>query len=962
MNLPTILETHYQHIQTRLNQQIDDFQTQYQRLNTEQQNQFKKVLAVSHYVLEELAKDWAFIFNAIHTNRITQPIDNHLLNLWLDEFLPENATEADLQRSLRQLRRRAMLCIIWTDTLKLKPMLETTKALSNLADVCVNRGIKELNRLLEPRFGNPIGKHSQSVQPFMVLGMGKLGAYELNLSSDIDLIFIYPESGQTDGKKCLSNQEYFTRLGQKLIQALDAITEDGFVFRTDMRLRPYGQSGPLVMNFASFEEYYQEQGRDWERYAMVKARILTGEQTAQGKQLLSILKPFIYRHYVDFGAIDALRKMKAMIRSEVRRRGLENNVKLGAGGIREIEFIVQAFQLIRGGQDPQLQKRELIKVLDVLSGEGHLPPEVCQELKQAYVFLRNSEHAIQALNDEQTQTLPENELNQAQIAHAMQFDCFNSYLKELNQQRTKVSHHFAQIVASDEEDQENNNLLWQNLWQGNMSEQTKHTFLQQHPHPQTEEIIQTLAQFREHKAVQNMQPIGRERLDALMPLLLLELWQQDNALQGLTRILPLLEAVIRRTAYLVLLKENPQALKQLVKLFLASTWVAKYIIDTPILLDELLTPANLYKLPDKTELAEELRLRLLRVEEQDEEQQIEQLSQFVRARKLYASACEVMGILTVMQTSDYLTYLSEVMLESVLQLSWQQMTKKYGFPQNQQKQAVLEPEFIIIGYGKIGGIEMSYSSDLDLVFLHNAYTQGETDGKRSINNQVFYTRLGQRIIHIMTTQTRTGQLYEIDMRLRPAGNSGLIATSIQAFEKYQQEQAWTWEHQALIRARCICGDNALKHQFAQIRTQILTQPRDLVTLKQEVKDMRQKMREHLGSKPSDKGTTFHLKQDFGGIVDIEFLVQYSVLAWSSSVPQLLEFTDNMRQLDAIANAGLINPKDCQMLQDTYLTYRGETHRRALQETSLLMDNSQVQQLGFHTKQAQVINLWHRLLD
>lgn len=962
MNLPTILETHYQHIQAHLSQQLDNWQERIDSLSQTQQLQLQQVLCMSNYVAKELLNDWDFMFAAIQSERIGKPIDCTLLHTWLNDFLPPEAKEEDLHRALRQLRRRAMLCIIWADSLKLKPMLETTKALSNLADVCVNRGIKELNRLLEPRFGNPIGKHSQNVQPFMVLGMGKLGAYELNLSSDIDLIFIYPESGQTDGKKCLSNQEYFTRLGQKLIQALDAITADGFVFRTDMRLRPYGQSGPLVMNFASFEEYYQEQGRDWERYAMVKARLLTGEDSEASKNLLAILKPFVYRHYVDFGAIEALRSMKAMIRSEVRRRGLENNVKLGAGGIREIEFIVQAFQLIRGGQDPQLQARELMRVLEVLSAEGHLPTQVCQELKQAYVFLRNSEHAIQALNDEQTQTLPENELNQAQIAHAMQFDCFNSYLKELNQQRTKVSHHFAQIVASDEEDQENNNLLWQNLWQGNMSEQTKHTFLQQHPHPQTEEIIQTLAQFREHKAVQNMQPIGRERLDALMPLLLLELWQQDNALQGLTRILPLLEAVIRRTAYLVLLKENPQALKQLVKLFLASTWVAKYIIDTPILLDELLTPANLYKLPDKTELAEELRLRLLRVEEQDEEQQIEQLSQFVRARKLYASACEVMGILTVMQTSDYLTYLSEVMLESVLQLSWQQMTKKYGFPQNQQKQAVLEPEFIIIGYGKIGGIEMSYSSDLDLVFLHNAYTQGETDGKRSINNQVFYTRLGQRIIHIMTTQTRTGQLYEIDMRLRPAGNSGLIATSIQAFEKYQQEQAWTWEHQALIRARCICGDNALKHQFAQIRTQILTQPRDLVTLKQEVKDMRQKMREHLGSKPSDKGTTFHLKQDFGGIVDIEFLVQYSVLAWSSSVPQLLEFTDNMRLLDTIANAGLINPKDCQILQDTYLTYRGETHRRALQETSLLMDNSQVQQLGFDTLQAQVINLWHRLLD
>lgn len=968
MSLPTHLANHWQAV----SKQLDDlasasfcWQSFYAKLSLPQQEQLQTVLCISEYFAKEFSKDSKYLFDAIVSGEINRPCSSTQFNLWLDEFLANTHSEESLQKALRLLRRRAMLFIIWHDSLKLGTLMQTTKSLSDLADVCVNRSIGILTELLKARYGQAIGKQSKQIQPFMVLGMGKLGAYELNLSSDIDLIFIYPESGQTDGKKCLSNQEYFTRLGQKLIQALDKITADGFVFRVDMRLRPYGQSGPLVMNFASFEEYYQEQGRDWERYAMVKARILTGEQSPEAKHLLTILKPFVYRHYVDFGAIEALRNMKAMIRSEVRRRNLENNVKLGSGGIREVEFIVQAFQLIRGGQDAQLQIRELLKVLDILAAEGHLPAKVCTELKEAYVFLRNSEHALQALNDEQTQTLPESSLEQARLALSMQFESFESYAQALVHHRAKVSHHFAQIVASDDEDENENSqqqIHWQNLWLGDMDESTQQDFLETHPHPDAEQIINTLAEFRARKSIEVMQPIGRKRLDGLMPQLLSELWTQKHALEGLTRILPLIETVSRRTAYLVLLKENPQALKQLIQLFNASQWVAEYIICTPVLLDELLTPANLNKLPEKAELAEELRLRLLRVEETDEEQQLEQLRQFVRARKLYAAASETMGILTVMQTSDYLTYLSEVVLEAVLELSWAQMIRKFGHPRDKEKQPVLQPEFIIIGYGKIGGIEMSYSSDLDLVFLHDTHSQGETDGKRSISNQVFYTRLGQRIIHIMTTQTHTGQLYEVDMRLRPSGNSGPITIPVEAFEKYQQNQAWTWEHQALIRARCICGQSQLMEKFRRIRQQVLVKKRDGYSLKQDVKDMRAKMREHLGSSKNNQENTFELKQDFGGIVDIEFLVQYSVLAYSHSHPNLVDVTDNMRLLDAIAQASLVAPKDCQTLQDTYLTYRAETHRRALQKQSLLMTECQVNELGFDVSRQQVIRVWQELLD
>lgn len=966
MTLPLSLENHWQEVCNKLDSSTNNtfcWSDFYAALNQQQQTQLKKVLCISEYFAKEFVKDSQYILTSIQSGEINQPCSSKQFNTWLDEWL-ETETEESLQKALRLLRRRAMLSIIWFDSLKLGELLQTTRALSELADTCVNRAINTLTKLVIPRYGNPIGKTSKTIQPFMVLGMGKLGAYELNLSSDIDLIFVYPESGQTDGKKCLSNQEYFTRLGQKLIQALDKITEDGFVFRTDMRLRPYGQSGPLVMNFASFEEYYQEQGRDWERYAMVKARLLTGEESPQAQHLLSILRPFVYRHYIDFGAIEALRNMKAMIRSEVRRRGLENNVKLGAGGIREIEFIVQAFQLIRGGQDTQLQTRQLMKVLDILSSEGHLPEQVCTELKQAYVFLRNSEHAIQALNDEQTQTLPDNLIAQARIAYSMGFSDYQSYEIKLNQHQQKVCHHFAQIVTSDEEEENEETqqiLPWQNLWQGELNSKSQQAFLDTHTHKDAEKIMSALDEFRHLKNIQMMQPIGRERLDTLMPLLLRELWAQKNALETLSRILPLIENVSRRTAYLVLLKENPLALKQLIDLFQASQWVAQYITDTPILLDELLTPANLYKLPEKADLSEELHLRLLRVEEDDEEQQLEQLRQFVRARKLYAAASEVMGILDVMKISDYLTYLAEVILETVLELAWAQMVKKYGYPKNKEKQPILNPEFAILGYGKIGGIEMSYSSDLDLVFLNDTYKQGETDGKRSINNQVFYTRLGQRIIHMMTTRTHTGQLYEVDMRLRPSGNSGPITISIDAFDKYQKNEAWTWEHQALVRARCICGQTALTQKFINTRKHILTQSRDIETLKKDVCKMRQKMREHLGSSKNKESKHFQLKQDFGGIVDIEFLVQYSVLAYSHADSNLIEVTDNMRLLDAIAQAGLLDPKDCQTLQDTYLTYRAETHRRALQTQSLLMSENQVKELGFDSRRQQVKQLWKTLL-
>lgn len=967
MHLPAALHHHWHQTESLLTDHAArhglDWPALWATLTEEQQARARKVLTISRYVADALPREAGWFSHALTTDALSQPLSRALISQWLDELSAAAGSDDDWHKALRFLRRRCMVQIIWRDLLRLAPTLETTRALSDLADECVVRSLDFLSRSLTARHGSPIGKVSGTEQQMLVLGMGKLGAYELNLSSDIDLIFTYPESGETSGPKVITNQEYFVRLGQKLIQSLDNHTADGFVFRTDMRLRPYGQSGPLVMNFASVEEYYQDQGRDWERYAMVKARVMNGEDSAAAQELLAILRPFTYRAYVDFSAFASLRSMKAMINAEVRRRGLQNNVKLGSGGIREVEFIVQAFQLIRGGQDKSLQTRELVRVLDILAAEGYLPAAACQELKDAYLFLRDTEHALQALNDEQTQLLPDTPEEQARIAWALDFADWPSFTTVLEKHRDTVRHHFALIVAGedDEHPNEETDPVWTDLWQGELEGDLARDFLARHPSAAGDDIQQELSRFRESRAVLHMQPIGRERLDALMPMLLQELWQQGQPQTVLQRVIPLLEAVVRRTAYLVLLKENPQALTQLIRLCGASSWVAEYIAQTPLLLDELLSPASLYRLPGRDELAEELRLRLLRIDEDDLEQQMEQLRQFVRAHKLRAAACEVMEALPLMKISDYLTWLAEVILQTVTALAWQQSVSKYGYPRTRSGEPVSQPEFVVIGYGKVGGLELSYSSDLDLVFLHNSDAMGSTDGERSLDNGVFYTRMGQRMIHILTTQTRSGDLYEVDMRLRPSGNSGMIVASMKAFAEYQQQHAWTWEHQALVRARVLCGSASAAGEFQTIRNHTLSQPRDLPGLRQEVRAMRKKMRDNLGSKDTS-GQQFHLKQDAGGIVDIEFLVQYGVLAWSHQYPELLSVTDNMRLLDAFAACGLMDSQDCQILQETYLSYRAETHRRALQKQDLLLDADTQSRLGFNARRNDVTRLWKLWLE
>ncbi|MFT6914279.1 MAG: glutamate-ammonia-ligase adenylyltransferase [Motiliproteus sp.] len=886
----------------------------------------------------------------------------------LESLLQGVDSEEQLQGCLRRFRHREMVRIIWRDLNRLAKMEQTTADLSRLAEACIDQALTWLHQQACAKWGTPYsrGTASQPAEPqrMVVLGMGKLGAGELNLSSDIDLIFAFPEPGETQGaRRCVDNSSFFNKLGQALIQALDSQTVDGFVFRVDMRLRPYGQSGILVPSFAAIEEYYQDQGRDWERYAMIKARIVAGDREA-GAVLMQDLRPFVYRKYLDYSAFDALRKMKAMINREVRRKNLHANVKLGPGGIREVEFIAQAFQLIRGGRDTRLQQPELRIILGLLPDTAGMPQQASDELYLAYQFLRNTEHAIQAVADKQTQELPVESAEQTRIAFSLGFATWEAFGAELALHRGRVTAHFADVIApaeaedADEDEQGG----WSQLWLGELEPEQALQQLQEAGFEPPELALRLLDDLHKSRKIQTLQTIARERLDRVMPPLLQAIAEQPTPTRTLERILLLIEAVLRRSAYLVLLAENPGALAQLVKLCCSSAWFAAQLAKQPILLDELIDVSSLYAPPNKQALQQELRQQLLRIPEEDVEQLMEALRYFKSAHQLRVAAAEISGALPLMKVSDYLTYIAEVVLEGALDIAWTLMIDKHGRPQ--QSQGVpADKAFIVVGYGKLGGIELSYGSDLDLVFIHDVAPNLNTDGdpalgKKPVDNQLFFTRLGQRIITLLNTTTASGQLYEVDMRLRPSGNSGLLVSSLRAFRDYQLKDAWTWEHQALVRARVITGNRALQQDFEQVRQEVLGQPRDREQLCTSVRSMRLKMREHLGSKNRGKGegAVFHLKQDQGGIVDIEFLVQYLALQGAAEFPELVRFTDNIRILDAAEQSGLLPTADAELLREAYKDYRARGHRLSLQEQTTVISADELRE-----PRAAVAAIWDRVM-
>ncbi|MCC8364709.1 bifunctional [glutamate--ammonia ligase]-adenylyl-L-tyrosine phosphorylase/[glutamate--ammonia-ligase] adenylyltransferase [Xenorhabdus sp. PB61.4] len=913
------------------------------------------VLAISDFVAENLLTraEW---LDEIRQDP-PQPDEWKYYSTWLAEWLNQALSSANdeniLMRALRLFRNRMLVRIAWSQALHSSTTEQTLQQLSVLAETLIIAARDWLYRHCCQSWGTPTDQAGVA-QPLLILGMGKLGGGELNFSSDIDLIFAYPENGVTrGGRREMDNAQFFTRLGQKLIKVLDQQTIDGFVYRVDMRLRPFGDSGPLVFSFPALEDYYQEQGRDWERYALIKARILGHDDQAYCNELRQMLRPFIYRRYIDFSVIQSLRNMKNMIEREVRRRGLKDNIKLGAGGIREIEFITQVFQLIRGGREPILQSRSLLRALEAIETLALLTQEQVRQLKESYLFLRRLENLLQSIRDQQTQTLPENELDRARLCWGMGFSDWDHLTAETEKNMLVVRDIFQQLIGDETEGngEVSAHVPFKSLWLEYLNRDELMALVPHLSEPEAQKMLETMVSLRNDISKRTIGPRGRDVLDHLMPRLLAKIVAREDSNTVLERVIPLLLSIVSRTTYLELILESEQVMTHVIRLCAASPMIACQLSHHPLLLDELLDPTSLYKPLPLEAYRDELYQYLLRIPEDDEEQLLEALRQFKQAQLFRIAAEDIAGALSVMKVSDHLTYLAEAIIGAVVHLAWNQMVKRFGTPTHLSQRQGLG--FAILGYGKLGGWELGYGSDLDLVFLLDCPIGVMTDGDRSIDARQFYLRLAQRILHLFSTRTASGVLYEVDARLRPSGESGMLVSTLEAFDEYQKKEAWTWEHQALIRARMVFGDEKMRGDFERIRGETLCMPREPELLRQQVREMREKMYRHLGSHQHGQ---FDIKADPGGITDIEFIAQYQVLRYAPENAKLTRWSDNVRIFELMAEYNIMDEEEASALTLAYITLRNELHQLALQALS-----SHVPAERFIQQKALVHNSWQKWL-
>lgn len=905
------------------------------------------VWAGSRFVMESCLRDPSMLLNLndsgdLYSDSVRSEYRSRLQQLeWRDE--------ETLMRTLRRFRRREMVRIAWRDIAGWADLDETLSDLSALAEVCLQVALDDIFERMSERRGTPLLGDGCPQKP-VVLGMGKLGAWELNFSSDIDLIFAYPEEGVLPGRRNTSYGEFFTKLCHNLVKVIDTATEDGFVFRVDLRLRPFGDSGPLIMSFDAMESYYQSQAREWERYAMIKARPVAGDPVA-GRQLQAMLRPFVYRRYLDYRAFGELRELKFQITQELQRKDRLNNIKLGPGGIREIEFIAQVFQLIRGGRNKALQERQVQKVLATLERDSLLPGAVVHKLIDSYRVLRRVENRLQEYADGQVHDLPEQPDQRIRLAFSLGYKEWDAFAQALNCVRDQAHNVFEQVFESPQSESGHGDADW--LWAGSASDEQLQAAAASLGYQQPERVLRILSEFRKAHPIKRLTAQGSRYLDNLMPMLLGAAGTSEDRETALKRLLDLIEAIASRTAYLSLLVENPLALSQLVKLATASSWIVAHIARFPLLLDELLDSRTLYAPLSREDLEAELEKRLAAIDHEDLEQQMIELRQFKQAQVLRVAAADIMGAIPIMVVSDYLTEIAEVILNQVMMLAWGRLSRKYGVPPRGQADKV--SGFGVIAYGKMGGCELGYGSDLDLVFIyHGEEADALTDGGKAISCAQFYSRLGQRIIHILTANMLSGVLYEADMRLRPSGNAGLLVIHINAFESYQHNQAWIWEHQALVRARFVAGDERIAEEFKSIRRKILCKSRDPQSLLKEVRAMREKMRSSLVKK--ERGL-FDLKQGEGGIVDIEFIVQFGVLCGAKDHLQLVEFSDNVGLLEALRDCGFISPEDADALKNAYCHYRNKSHRAALQDKPAVVSDESIK-----VHRLRVALIWRKLMN
>jgi glutamate-ammonia-ligase adenylyltransferase len=823
--------------------------------------------------------------------------------------LKQDFADDDAVRStLRCLRHRAMAHMALRDLCGLAPLAEIVESMTMLADVTTNFVLDYYHRQLVATYGEPLDKAGQA-QRMMIIGMGKLGGRELNVSSDVDYIFVYPEEGDTNGARSIENYDFFTRLGKRVISALGDLTADGQVFRVDMRLRPNGDSGPLVCSFDALENYFITQGREWERYAWIKSRVMNSGPNADGaalgewmQALRRISRPFVFRKYLDFGAINAMRDLHAQIRREVARKDKVDHIKLGPGGIREIEFIAQVFQLIRGGRDAALQIRPTLSVLKLLAERKLIPAETESELREAYVFLRLVEHRLQYVEDKQTHMLPETDEARASLARSMDFADWPALLDILNQHREKVSLHFGEIFSDPEAGEHPLTGIWLGQHDEDTSIETLGNLGYRHPR----EAITRLAELRNANRYLQLPSTNRSRLDAVGPRLIEAAGATNDPDTTFARGLSFLEGISRRGAYLALLQQYPMALRRVADMVCASVWAAEYLNRHPLLLDELLDP-RLYEIATNwTGFRETLRLSLAE-HTGDTEREMDILRETHHAQVFRLLAQDLAGLQTIEHLSDHLTELADTIVQETLPLCWKTIKNRH----------CETPKFAVIGYGKMGGKELGYASDLDMVYL---FDDDDQDAEEN------YNRLGQRLNTWLSSQTSAGILFETDLRLRPNGDSGLLSVSVDAFLDYQLKHAWVWEHQALSRARFCAGDPAVGERFEAIRIEILRQQRDLTKLREEVIAMRRKM---LDAHSSNNENEFDLKQDPGGIIDVEFIVQYLVLGFAHQHAELTGNLGNIALLRIASELGLIQQTQAAAVGNAYREYRRLQHAKRL---------------------------------
>ncbi|HVR81829.1 MAG TPA: bifunctional [glutamate--ammonia ligase]-adenylyl-L-tyrosine phosphorylase/[glutamate--ammonia-ligase] adenylyltransferase [Luteimonas sp.] len=822
--------------------------------------------------------------------------------------LPPPALDADNRSDwstlLRRYRTAESTRLVWRDVLGLDDVDATLAGSTALAGRCLHLAFVALEDDFAQRHGVLRDEHGQ-VQRLVVFGLGKLGGGELNFSSDVDLVYAYEHAGESDGPRPLAADDYFARLGQQLAKLLDEVTAEGFSHRVDLRLRPYGNAGRVAGSFAAMEQYFQREGRDWERYAWQKARPVAGD-IAAGERFLSLLRPFVYRRYLDYGALDGLREMKAAIAAEVARKELADDIKRGPGGIREIEFLVQALQLIRGGREPALRERRLLPALTALVEAGHIAPTAGVAMRDAYRFLRRLENRLQMLRDAQTHALPEDALDRARIAHGLGYGDWSALRDALDTQRARVAAEFDALLAPRRRHAEPGVLT--GYWRA-LPDDGDAVLLGDAGFVDAIGADASLRDFARAPALRALSDAARARLDRVLPALLAAAAVSSQPDAALRRVLPLLHNILRRASYLALLDEQPAALQRLVEVLARSALLGERLAAHPLLLDELLDVRVAGPLPGREAMIAACDSALTLDDTEAALHALNETRQALSFRIALATLDRRQG---AHDSARQLARLADAVVAVVLQLAQRGMAA-HG--------VVVGARFAVIGYGSLGGEELGFGSDLDLVFLYDAPADAQSDGVRPLDAARWSARLAQKVVALLGSVTAAGRLYDVDVRLRPDGAKGLLVSSLASFADYQRERAWTWEHQALVRARSSTGDADLCEAFAQVRSATLARVRDADALRNDVLSMRAKMRAELDR--SDPGVSgagrFDLKQGDGGLVDLEFLLQYLVLRDAHAQPALLAARDTPGLLDVACAGGAFVATTCSALHAAHAT-------------------------------------------